>query len=488
MMLSFSCSCHSCDFRRFLRPTHQSPTSLFSFLVVVFVDGDVTRKPLPSFDSPVQASARRPGQAGGGPRESTDGEHAFSRISLALLGSAKGRVGNTLCLAVPLLCPCCVLAVSLLCTYRRNLPSAARELGPNCGSQLDFPARFRQLELSNNMNSKIGDPSDKERPLPKPPTYSFITINDPKETKSRSKKRQVRSAVAYYQHHKHDGEDAEWGGRRRGLKRTSQSPATALPLERTDSEGTRSTQPTPSPLEEIPDFISEFYPSYQPDVTLHGTRVDPYQSYPIDWKPDYGPILDFYITHVLIDTPAISQPGTVFLLRSLWLPFMMTKSTIFYAALAFAGATFHSQRKRPLDAPILLELRHRAISSINGTLSDPESCKTDQMIAAVFCLSLLESMHGDAASYQIHMGGLAKMVGLRGGLENIGLDGLIKRMVLWLDYNHAKVHGSALVFNESDVVELRPSPFKHLKDAAPSSRSGIHRNQKSESRIPVEFG
>ncbi|PBP23843.1 hypothetical protein BUE80_DR005256 [Diplocarpon rosae] len=338
------------------------------------------------------------------------------------------------------------------------------------------------------MNSNIGDPSDKERPPPKPPTYSFITINDPKETKSRSKKRQVRSAVAYYQHHKNDSEDAEWVGRRRGLRKTPQSPTRASGFERTDSEGTTSTEPTPVPPEEITDSVSEFHHSYQPDVTFHGIRVDPYQSYPIDWNPNYGPILDFYVTHILIDTPAVSQPGTVFLLRSLWLPFMMTKRTIFYAALAFAGATFHSRLKGPMNAPTLLELRQKAIYSINRNLSDPELCKTDQMIAAVFCLSLLESMHGEAASYQIHMAGLAKMVELRGGLDHIGLDGLIKRMVLWLDYNHAKVHGSALVFDESHVVGLRPSPFKHLKDPAPSSRSGLHSNHSSESGTSTGFG
>ncbi|PBP17722.1 hypothetical protein BUE80_DR011613, partial [Diplocarpon rosae] len=330
------------------------------------------------------------------------------------------------------------------------------------------------------MNSNIGDPSDKERPLPKPPTYRFITINDPKETKSRSKKRQVRSAVAYYQHHKHDGEGAEWVGRRRGLRRTPQSPTRALEFERTDSEGTPSTEPTPGPFEEVTDFNSDFYNSYQPDVTFHGIRVDPYQSYPIDWNPDYGPILDFYITHILIDTPALSQPGPVFLLRSLWLPFMMTKRTIFYAALAFAGAVLHSRHKFPMNTPTLLELRHNAISSININLSDPEFCKTDQMIAAVFCFSLLESMYGEAASYQIHMEGLAKMVNLRGGLDHIGLDGLIKRMVLWLDYNHAKVHGSALVFDESNVVGSRPSPFRHFKDPAPRSRSGFRSNYSSE--------
>lgn len=141
----------------------------------------------------------------------------------------------------------------------------------------------------------------------------------------------------------------------------------------------------------------------------------------------------------------------------------MTSDTTFYAAMSFSGAVFHSRRKLPTNAPTLLELRQRAISSINGTLSDAEACKTDQTIGAVFCMSLLESMYGDPGSYQVHMAGLAKMVRLRGGLGALGLDGLMARMIVWLDFNHAKVHGTQLVFDESWDVEKRPSPFKHPK-------------------------
>ncbi|KAI9049171.1 hypothetical protein LZ554_007018 [Drepanopeziza brunnea f. sp. 'monogermtubi'] len=321
--------------------------------------------------------------------------------------------------------------------------------------------------MASNMN--MGAPSElKPRPLPKPPTYCFVTITDPKETKSRSKKRQVRSAVAYYQHHKDDGKDPGSGRRMKGWKRksVSRSLVTSLALEQDDSgeKSSSSTQPTPTPPEKMPDYVSGFHTSYQP--AFSGMRVDPFQSYPIPWDPVYEPILDFYLTHVLIDTPGIAKPGQVFRLRSSWYPFIMKSPITFYAALALAGTLFYSRCPHPATGLTMLGLRQKAISSINSTLSDPDTCKSDETIGAVFCMSLLESMHGDANSYQVHMAGLAKMVRMRGGLGELGLDGLMKKMICWLDFKHTKVHGSDLAFGESREVEKRASPFKHPKEGA----------------------
>lgn len=133
---------------------------------------------------------------------------------------------------------------------------------------------------------------------PKPSIYSFITINDPAETKSRSKKRQVRSAVAYYQHHKNDIEDAENSTRRRSWKRRDQSQSQSKPsvmLKHESSQSTVSSTSTAqtSPIEDRPEWIAEWNRSYRPDTTFRGSRVECFDSYPIPWNPVYEPILDF---------------------------------------------------------------------------------------------------------------------------------------------------------------------------------------------------
>lgn len=114
----------------------------------------------------------------------------------------------------------------------------------------------------------------------------------------------------------------------------------------------------------------------------------------------------------------------------------------------------------------MLDLRQKAILGINESLSKLDRGIDDTTIGAVFCMSLLESMYGDASSYRVHMMGLQRMVHMRGGLKSLGLDGLLERMIVWLDFNHSKVHKTELFFGESMDVSKRSSPFKHPKDSA----------------------
>ncbi|KAE8447393.1 hypothetical protein EG329_010807 [Mollisiaceae sp. DMI_Dod_QoI] len=304
-----------------------------------------------------------------------------------------------------------------------------------------------------------------------PPTFSFVTITNPNESKTRSKKRAVRSHVAYYQHHKDDERDEIPPTRRASGKRVARNgkpPRTPTLSSESSSESINFQILRSGGLagSEFDTLGGGFGPS-PITPSFNGTRVDPLLSYPVPWKQVYGPILDFYLTFILIDTPGIDRKGEVFLLRTAWFPFIMRNPTTFYAALAFAGSIYHFRKKWPLEAPSLLDLRQKAILGINESLSKSERGPDDHTIGAVFCMSLLESMYGDASSYRVHMMGLHRMVQMRGGLNALELDGLLARMIVWLDFNHAKVHGTALFFGESVEVSSRRSPFRHPKDAGP---------------------
>jgi len=170
------------------------------------------------------------------------------------------------------------------------------------------------------------------------------------------------------------------------------------------------------------------------------------------------------VTQICVDIPQIAQEGKMFLLRTLWFPFIMNSPKAFYAALALGSAIYHFRHHATQPTSIkssLLDLRHNAIISINQSLSDPLRRADDFTIAAVFCMCCLESLYGDSKAYQILMSGLAQMVHLRGGLENLALEGLMRRMIVWLDFNHASRHGSRIHFDQSTEVSRRPSPFKY---------------------------
>ena len=83
----------------------------------------------------------------------------------------------------------------------------------------------------------------------------------------------------------------------------------------------------------------------------------------------------------------------------------------------------------------LLQLRQETLRLINDLLKDSAKAVTDTAIAAVAKLASYEAQFGDPALYQIHMDGLIRMVMMRGGLSKLGLNGLLMRMLLWIDVN-----------------------------------------------------
>ncbi|CZR60017.1 uncharacterized protein PAC_09912 [Phialocephala subalpina] len=311
--------------------------------------------------------------------------------------------------------------------------------------------------------------------VPKPPAFSFVTITNPNESKTRSKKRAVRSHVAYYQHHKDDERyDIPPTHRRSTSKRIAKiegASRTSTPTPTLSSESSSESINFQILLSDGLagtefDALGKGFGATPISPPFSGTRIDPFRSYPVRWKPFYDPILDFYLTYILVDTPSIDREGEVFLLRTTWFPFIMKSPTTFYAALAFAGSIYHFRKKLSLGHPSLLNLRQKAISGINESLSSSKAGPDDTTIGAVFCMSILESMYGDSDSYKVHITGLQRMVDMRGGLKSLGLEGLLERMILWLDFNHAKVHGTPWVFKESVEASRRASPFKHPKDPA----------------------
>ncbi|KAG5995366.1 hypothetical protein E4U54_002872 [Claviceps lovelessii] len=50
-------------------------------------------------------------------------------------------------------------------------------------------------------------------------------------------------------------------------------------------------------------------------------------------------------------------------------------------------------------------------------------------------MASFEAMHGDVASCRMHMDGQERMLAARGGLERLGLGGLLRRMIVRIDLN-----------------------------------------------------
>jgi hypothetical protein len=89
-----------------------------------------------------------------------------------------------------------------------------------------------------------------------------------------------------------------------------------------------------------------------------------------------------------------------------------------------------------------------AITEISSALADDTHGITDQLIAAVVQMAAYEALFGDSVICHTHMRGLSRMVNMRGGLSTLGLDGLLERLVLWVDANISHLIGSRLYFDK----------------------------------------
>lgn len=73
--------------------------------------------------------------------------------------------------------------------------------------------------------------------------------------------------------------------------------------------------------------------------------------------------------------------------------------------------------------------KYRAIRMLNEHIQT-QHLATDEAIAAVMQMLLNEWYWGDMSDLAAHLSGLKEMIRLRGGYRNLGLSGLLARLVM----------------------------------------------------------
>ncbi len=119
---------------------------------------------------------------------------------------------------------------------------------------------------------------------------------------------------------------------------------------------------------------------------------------------------------------------------------------------------------------VLLRLKYQTLTCINRlvhTANQNRGGCDDAVIGAVAKMASYEAMFGVPELYHMHMRGLQNMIRFRGGLETLGLDGLLQRMVLWVDVNSASLLKSSVYFVPNvplagHVAMQRPNPSGFL--------------------------
>jgi hypothetical protein len=169
-----------------------------------------------------------------------------------------------------------------------------------------------------------------------------------------------------------------------------------------------------------------------------------------------------------VDIPDLDGPDAKGLLRTQFFPFCLTDPASLHAVMLVAASHFDRVRGSRSHAIDILQLRGIAIRAINTALEDTSRATSDQLIAAVAKMASYEALFGERSSFNTHMTGLLRMVSLRGGLPALGLDGLLERILLWIDSNASHITNSHIYFDKaafpSRAQHPRPDPQRFAGD------------------------
>lgn len=153
------------------------------------------------------------------------------------------------------------------------------------------------------------------------------------------------------------------------------------------------------------------------------------------------------VTHMAVDIPELDQPGNQGLLRLKWFPLAMTEPSTFLTILLLAASNYATMKEATIPRVQLLQLKDDALRFINAAIVSDDKKTCDAIIGAVAKMASFEAMYGSPGLYHFHMRGLKTMVAMRGGLLSLGLDNLLRRIIIWIDLNSSFLLGTPRYFS-----------------------------------------
>jgi len=151
-------------------------------------------------------------------------------------------------------------------------------------------------------------------------------------------------------------------------------------------------------------------------------------------------------------------------LRRYWVPLVLSDAVTLYAVLLLSSSHLRMQKDMESCTSEMIDLRGLALRTVNEQVQSKTKRNEDAVFAAILTLAVYEVLFGDLAAYSTHMTGLQNLAQLRGGLDNLGLSGLMCRMLLYVDSNGSAISGQALHFPKYlyPIQYLHPEPNPSL--------------------------
>ncbi|KAK1915374.1 hypothetical protein P3342_003183 [Pyrenophora teres f. teres] len=191
-------------------------------------------------------------------------------------------------------------------------------------------------------------------------------------------------------------------------------------------------------------------------VPARTDQVHPFDIFPMPPLVSIGENIDpfrtmFQSTHPNVSVTALKHHCSRYFgtegLGKRWIPACLEHPHTFLSTLYMASAHHDVIQRREMESIETAALRNDVIILVSGNLTNGAESVADHNIIAVSQLILGEVIGRNEGSLSYHQGGIETMIKQRGGLEYLGMDGMIASAVSW-------AHLATSVLRE-----MRPNPM-----------------------------
>lgn len=193
------------------------------------------------------------------------------------------------------------------------------------------------------------------------------------------------------------------------------------------------------------------------EISNGNSRSIPAAATPVFYLPYIPAVVSNYLTCLAVPFAEIDGPRQTGLLAKSWFPMVLHSPAVFQVIVLFSASHLASRSPSLVNPEALLYLKQCALSSLFNMIASRRI--GDEVIAATAKMASYEAIFGSGSDYHIHMDAVRRMLVLRGGIEKLGLEGLLMRLLLFIDTNSAYILHTNLYLEQSMLPRRQPLSF-----------------------------
>ncbi|KAK2871951.1 hypothetical protein FQN49_002678 [Arthroderma sp. PD_2] len=174
-------------------------------------------------------------------------------------------------------------------------------------------------------------------------------------------------------------------------------------------------------------------------------EIDPPQIYPVESKWYMPELLRFYSESIALQSQRSGSFTQLDRLRNIWMTTALADACMFHATL-YAASAYLDLLRGGSGNVITLYHQTETLRLLTGRLASSNLEVTDALIAVTMTLAQTEGLAGNTCVSNAHTAGLHEMVKIKGGLENLGMEGLLAELIFVGDIMESLLSGTEQAF------------------------------------------